>query len=120
MKTINILFALLVLFTLSFIGCKKDNVQPQSANVTFTAYGENYVQNSYHITSQIDSLGFDIWIKEMNDTGTPITFELPNVLTPDTIEIGAYGNRLIVYINNEQYLDTSFVSYILLSIPLPQ
>jgi hypothetical protein len=102
MKTKNILFALMVIFTMSFIGCQKDNTTP-SINITVTTYGNN---DSIDAGVRLSSWNDGVWLKNYYHNGDTIFNQ--TVELPDTLIMGSWGNRLVVFFDGVIKIDTIF------------
>jgi hypothetical protein len=111
MKTRNILFVLMVILTASFIGCNKDNIIPLRT-VSVKAYGGTDFICGVRLSSWEDGQ----WQKSKYTDST--TIQLSYVQLPDTLSVGSWGNRLVVYSNDVMLVDTSFSEYTLLIIPI--
>lgn len=87
---------------------------PSNRIVGITVYGNNSFEVGYRLESW-NPEGF--WIKN-NDYINGDIIQLTDVKVNDTLKVGSYGNRIVILVNDVQKIDTTFVNYCLVTLPI--
>ena len=126
MKSINVLFLCFVAFSVSFLGCKKDELQPFKAEaainvakventntVTYSfmanpanEYTQELIVNIIGDTSNVDRVFNVEVVKDTNTTAQPAQYEILG----GVVKAGEFAGKLSVKLRNSKQLDTTTVS----------
>jgi hypothetical protein len=85
---------------------------PSKRTVNIEVYGNGTFEVGYRLETWTD----DYWIKDGYSNGNMV--QLTDVMVNDTLQVGSYGNRIVISVNGVHQVDTTFVNYCLVTLPI--